>query len=204
MFSRRILPGAIIAAGLAVAPAHAAVIQNGSFDAVVPSNGTGGSWTSANIDFNGGWRAAPQNNVDDFANYFIINDAGQAGSDPTLEQLVGGLTIGSTYRITGDYERAFAGFGNGSLPSFGVEIADLGMLEAFGTPAGAGSAPFSIEFTATATEHLLRLTAERGGDDSSYAVDNIAIAEVVASVPAPAAIGLFGLGLLALAARRRR
>lgn len=184
---------------LAVAgSAEAAAIVNGDFDDVVPSNGTGEGWTSFNIDFNGGWRAAPQSNVDDFTNFFIINDAGQPGSDPTLQQLVAGLTIGMTYRITGEYERAYAGFGDGVAPSFGMEIVELGLLQAYGAPAGGGAATFSIEFTAAATEHLLRLTAERSGDDSSYALDNIAIA----AIPEPAGAALLAFGLLALGGAR--
>jgi hypothetical protein len=182
----------------AIGSAQAAAIQNGGFDAVVPSNGTGGGWTSVNIDFNGGWRAAPQSNVEDFTNYFIINDAGQPGSDPTLQQLVAGLTVGMTYRITGEYERAFAGFGDGAAPSFGVEIVELGLLQAYGAPVGGGAATFSIEFTAAATEHLLRLTAERNGDDSSYAVDDIAIA----AIPEPAGAALLAIGLLAYGGAR--
>lgn len=194
-----------LAAGLLLASAagaEAAVIVNGDFDVTVPSNGTGGGWTSFNIDGAGGWRTATPAfvAVNDFTNFFIINDAGQPGSDPTLQQTVTGLVIGETYRITGDYERAYPTFGNGTLASFGVEIVELGLLNAFGSPAGGGSAPWSIVFTASQTEHLLRLTAERNGDDSSYAVDNIAISQV----PEPAAGGLLLLGLLGLWGARRR
>lgn len=181
--------------------AEAAAIVNGGFDTVVPSNATGAGWTSFNIDGNGGWRATlPAFNVDDLTNFFVINNAGQADSDPTLQQLVTGLVAGTTYRISGLYERAFAGFGNNAAPAFGVEIADLGLIETYASPIGGGAEDWAIEFTATATEHLLRLTAERDGDDSSYAVDSI----VIAAIPEPESLMLLGLGLLGLGLVRRR
>nr|MBA2501941.1 hypothetical protein [Pyrinomonadaceae bacterium] len=62
------------------------VIVNGDFSTFVPSNGAGGGWTSANIDGNGGWRSTNGNP----GGNFIINQAGQVATDPTLSQLVSG------------------------------------------------------------------------------------------------------------------
>ncbi len=66
------------------------IVINGDFSTLVPSNGTGGGWTSANIDGNGGWRSTNGNP----GGNFIINQAGQVATDPTLSQLVSGFTVG--------------------------------------------------------------------------------------------------------------
>src|SRR5689334_18448533 len=67
--------------------ASAQVLTNGSFDVEVPSNGTGGGWTSTIIDFQGGWRATGGNP----GARFILNDSGQVATDPTLTQVITGL-----------------------------------------------------------------------------------------------------------------
>lgn len=192
---------ALAAGALALAPlsATAAAIVNGTFDVAVPLNGTGGGWTTAGNDSNGGYRTAPSVGVS-FSNYFIINAAGAAATNPLLQQTLTGLEVGQTYRITGDYENAFNQFGNPAALSFGVEIVELALLTELAQPAGDGVGTFSIQFVATAPSLTLRLTSERNGDDSSYAVDNIAIT----AVPEPATLGLLGGALLALAAGRRR
>lgn len=184
---------------LVSAPAAAAAIVNGNFDIAVPLNGTGGGWTTAGNDGNGGYRTAPAVGVS-FSNYFIINAAGQAGTNPSLQQTLTGLEIGQNYRITGDYENAFNQFGNPAALSFGIEIVELALLTELAQPAGDGVGTFAIEFVANAPTLTLRLTSERNGDDSSYAVDNIALA----AIPEPSALALLGGALLALVGSRRR
>lgn len=194
---------AIATAAFVLAPAiaSAAAVVNGNFDVAVPLNGTGGGWTSAGNDGNGGHRTAPAVGVS-FTNYFIINAAGEVGANPSLQQTITGLEIGHTYRVSGDYENAFNQFGNPAALSFGAEIVELGLLTELAQPAGDGVGAFSIEFVANATSLTLRLTSERNGDDSSFAVDNIVLADL--TVPEPSALALFGTALLALAAGRRR
>jgi hypothetical protein len=139
-----------------------------------------------------------------FNNYFIINAAGQTATDPFLSQSIDGFEIGHAYSISGLYENAYTGFGNPAALSFGVEIVELGLLFELPQPAPDGSiGNFAIDFVAAATSYTLRLTSERNGDDSSYAVDNIAIADLGA-VPEPGTLGLVAAGLLALARLRRR
>lgn len=185
----------------ATAAIAAPVLVNGNFDVAVPLNGTGGGWTSAGNDGAGGHRTAPAANVT-FTNFFIINAAGQPTTDPSLQQAISGFDIGTTYRITGDYENAYNTFGDPAALSLGVEIVELGLLNQFAQPAGDGVGSFFIEFVANATTLTLRLTSERNGDDSSYGVDNIAVT-AVAGVPEPSILGLLGLGMLGLAGTRR-
>ena len=157
--------------GAAAVPTFAdPTVINGNFDTPVPSNGTGGGWTSANIDFNGGYRTT----VGNPGGNFIINQAGEIATDPTLSQLVSGFTVGETYKLTGDYAAFAVTFGNPALQSFAVDI--QGTTTTFGRPGGEGVyGSFSVTFTALTTDVLIRLRTEINGDDSSFRVDNIAI-----------------------------
>ena len=176
------------------------VVVNGTFDTFVPSNGTGGGWTSANIDGAGGHRLTNGNP----GGNFIINQAGQLATDPILSQMVSGFTVGTSYTLTGDYAVFAAQFGNPAFQGFAVDIVGTTTTTTtFGRPGGEGVyGSFSVTFTADATDILIRFRTEINGDDSSFRVDNIAINEV----PEPATLLLLGTGLagFAGAARRRR
>lgn len=166
-------------------------VVNGTFDTTVPSNGTGGSWTSSTIG-SGGWVASGGNP----GARFIINENGFS-PDPRIQQTITGLSIGQTYTITGDYQIHVA-LGN-PANSFGV-LLDTTVLLQLGNP-GATWTPFSVNFVATGSSHLLAFEAERNGSDHSYMIDNIS---VVAAVPEPATWGMILVGITAMTAMRWR
>lgn len=151
------------------------LVFNGTFDIPVPEGGAGGGWISTtNCIGAGGTRNVGGNNV------FVINECGQAGSDPRLQQTLTGLIPGVTYQVSGSYAELYGQFGNPAALSFGVMIDGTVILE-LATPPGrsltqGGSLHgFSTSFMATSTTHVLSFTAERNGDDTEYAIDNIEV-----------------------------
>jgi hypothetical protein len=189
--------------------AAAPTITNGNFDTFVPANGTGGGWTSGNISGSDGHKTTPTSDVT-FTNFFILNESGFPETDPFLSQSISGFEIGRTYRITGDYENAHNTFGNPAALSFGVEIVEQGLLAQFAQPPADGPGSFAIDFVASLANLTLRISGERNGDDSSYGVDNVAIADITpsappsAGVPEPGTLGLLGFALAVMTRLRRR
>lgn len=191
---------------LPVLPARGQLVQNGTFDTVVPSNGTGGGWTSSNIDGLGGHRTTG-GNPDSF---FILNDAGQLVTDPTLTQTVSSLIVGATYNVTGDFRTVHIGQNTGTTQAFGVAIDGAYLFESPGVQ-NTNWNSFSFNFVAPATSVALSLAAERNGTDNDFGVDNIAMTLVPGPaqgvIPEPGTCALLTSGLLPLAGavlRRRR
>ena len=198
-----------VAAGIFVfwfAPARANLIINGDFTTPVPFNSTGGGWTNFNNDGAGGWKPSGGS----FDEHFVLNLAGQAATDPTIEQMVMGLVVSTGYVITGDVESFASSFGNPAALSFGVEIG--GLLTEFTrnqVSPGNSVGSFSVNFTANATSMLLSLTSERNGDDSSYRIDNISLDRAQGGgggdqIPEPASLAIFAFGLMGLGRRLKR
>jgi hypothetical protein len=140
------------------------ILVNGGFDA------DASGWEWSNIDGAGGWRGDGGNP----GGYFILNQNGTCPVDPTIAQALEGLVVGGRYRIAGEYIPVYTGFGNPDAFSFGVAIDDEVLEEWKRGPHDEWTA-FSVEFTATATTHMLSISAERNCDDSSYGIDNIAV-----------------------------
>ncbi|MBL8821859.1 MAG: PEP-CTERM sorting domain-containing protein [Planctomycetia bacterium] len=162
-------------------------VVNGTFNDSVPSNGTGGSWTSSTIG-SGGWAATGGNP----GGCFTLNENGFF-PDPRIEQTITGLSIGQSYTVTGDYQIHVA-LGN-PANSFGV-LLDSNTLLQLGNP-GATWTPFTVNFVATSSSHLIAFEAERNGSDHSYMIDNIS---VVAVVPEPASWAMIVLGISGMTA----
>lgn len=159
-------------------------ILNGTFDTFVPNNGTGGSWTSINVE-SPGWSATGGNP----GARFLLNASGQAATNPTIQQTITGLTIGQSYTVMGDYV-IHVPIGN-PANSFAVLLDNAPLLQ-LGNP-GITWTPFSIEFIATSSSHLIGLEAERGDSDHSYLIDNIQV--VAAAVPEPATWAMISLAI---------
>lgn len=164
-------------------PGDTGAIVNGCFELPVstsPSNG----WSFANQDGSGGWRATGGNPD----GYFILNEGGAAGTDPTVSQVVSGLTVGQPYRLTGDYRGIYTSFGDpGKQDAFAVRVepqpSDHASTVVLALPRPAPDpdawTAFQVDFTPTASDVTITFEAERNGDDSSFAIDNIAL------LPAP-------------------
>jgi hypothetical protein len=145
------------------------LVTNGTFDIEVPTNGSGGGWSSANLD--GGW-AAWHLSGDNY--YFILNARGEPQIDPMIEQTLAGLVVGGSYLVKGEYRNHYGvSWCNISAYSFGVEVDDQVILEL--KYLSDIFSPFEATFTATAEEQIIRFSAERNGSDCDYAIDNIRV-----------------------------
>lgn len=147
-----------------VLPPPLDILVNGGFD----SDASGWQWS--NVDGLGGWRSSGGNPD----GYFILNSNGSCPVDPTIVQVLEGLVVGGRYLIAGQYIPIYPGFGSPAAFSFGVAIDDEVLEEWQRGPIDVWTA-FSVEFNATATTHILSISAERNCDDSSYGIDNIAV-----------------------------
>ena len=144
--------------------------DNGAFDLEVPTNGSGGGWTAVNNDSAGGWVFANDNG------FFILNNNGDAQTDPAIEQTLSGLIVGTEYLIEGEFCNYYGlGFCNAGAFSFGIEVENSVILELQYSDTCYGFDPFAVSFIAEATEQTIRFSAERNGSDCDYAIDNIRV-----------------------------
>ena len=165
------------------------VLANGNFSTFVPSNGTGGSWTSTNIDYAGGWFPY---------GYFILNSNGAGNTDPTISQTMTNLLPGITYTVSGQFINVYSQYGSPATSAsfaatvtapFGTGSQTLGQVTKTKNQ-GATWSPFSFNFTATGTQATLYLAGETNGIDASYAVYGI----TVIPINAPSYVTDFGTG----------
>lgn len=154
------------------------LMVNGSFDDPVTSSPQNG-WSFANVG-GPGWQGDGGNP----GGYFTLNASGELATDPTLTQIIEDLSIGASYRITGDYRSFAAGFGDPEKPdAFAVSVdpqpLDHDSTTVLGLPRPSPDANawtmFSVDFVAADTTATISFIAERDGDDSSFDVDNLCL-----------------------------
>lgn len=190
------LPAGVLLAIVMLAPAfdaQANLIQNGDFSLEVPSNGTGNGWTSSGTDVF--WTPDAGNPSPSF----VLNESGELLTDPRIEQTVMGMTIGLTYLLSGERLSYAPSFGDPAALGFAVLLDESPILELARGNTESGWEAFFVEFVATSTSHTFAFVAERGGDDSSYSIDNI---ELVV-VPEPSTLTFLGIGAMLFGIARR-
>jgi hypothetical protein len=195
-------------------PTHANLITNGGFDA----NANG--WTVDPVNSGNAWRATGGN----LGGNQRINAAGSGTSDPYIEQLISGLTIGQSYILSWDLQHDFSAQ---TTTSFGAFLDPTGLAP---SPNGtvllllAYNGPYTnprpwnshqTSFVATATSHTVRFAAELDtrttgispSTDVSYFIDNVSLIadpNSTSAIPEPSTWALFAIGGALVWARARR
>jgi hypothetical protein len=127
-------------------------------------------WTVADNTY-GGWN--PQ-----FGNpggCFILNNAGQPESDPSLARTITGLNVGWQYRLEGDFKNHFNYCPQPSSISFRV---DLDGETVYSSINRTQWTRFSYQWTASETEVTIRIRSETDGTDCDAAIDNITLIQI--------------------------
>ncbi len=189
-----LLAASIIPFSATLSQANAAIV-NGDFGTFVPSNGTGGGWTTSHIDGAGGWLYVGGSH----GYVFALNEAADPNSDPTIAQTVSGLTIGTTYRVEGEYSTLWVG-GTGAVGF----AAGYGSTVGFEAGPTVSWQPFSFEFTPTGTSEQIWIKGEYARTDYDFMVDNISISMIAVPEPSTYLAGLSALGMLGLFGWRNR
>ena len=162
---------------------HGAIAQgnlvfNGGFDAGVSG------WTLFNVTGNG-YDSVKGNP----AGCFVLSGP----PSPSICQTIDGLTPGTFYIVSGDYQSVGAPTGNG----FGVEVNGSSYFYEGSVSAWQS---FSFAITPDSTSVVLSLWSGQNGTSDAYRVDNITLA----AVPEANSLCLFGLGGIASIAFLRR
>jgi|GEM_PF-2633048 len=144
--------------------------QNGSFNTAVPSNGTGGGWTSSDINtIVGGWGAS----IGNPGGGFLLNEVGSLGENPTIQQTICCLQTGQCYTVHWQAQVQYYGSNPSNAPSFGV-LLDGHFIDLLNVgPNDYAWHQFSTSFTATNSCQTLGFAAEVDPTDVSYYLDNV-------------------------------
>lgn len=170
-----------------LAIAQGNLVFNGGFD----SNANG--WMIINVTGGFGYSAAGGNPGGDV---LLDNLTPSPSSAPTARQTISGLSSGSAYVVSGDYQQAKnRGSGSSTDPSFGVAINGIYLFTTT-APGNYSWQNFSFSYTADSPSAVLSLSSQINGTGLSYAIDNISFK----SVPEPGitSLGLCSIGVLLL------
>ncbi|PRY22689.1 putative secreted protein/choice-of-anchor C domain-containing protein [Aliiruegeria haliotis] len=199
---------ACVLCSLGAGVASAATITNGSFEAedISPD-----SWRILGAGSPGlpGWIIGGDGVDVKHSAYYPASDGNQSidlvasSGSGDIRQVVNGLSVGSTYRISFDYA-ANPAVRRGVVIRFAASIGNFRDAITVGTNTLTRGVvnwtPASFDFTAGNTSERLRFASRASGSASGAMIDNVSIS----LVPVPAAGILLLAGLGGLAAMRRR
>lgn len=212
---------AVLALGLGAAQAAPIAVTNGNFEApytLTNIDPTHGNWQLGAP----GWTASGVNNAagtlePNFANaYFETsnNDArvGFVNGGATLSQVLGAVfTAGTTYTLTVDFGDRRTGTADGSFGIFANSVGNVVALQAVTFPGEGNWITQSITFVIDNASALIGANIgiffNGGAPGTQLTLDNVLLNGVAAEqivTPIPGAAILFGSGLAALGASRRR
>ncbi len=170
-----VVPALLLVGGMC-SSAHAQHLKNGNFNANPPTQ----SWT---VD--------PPNlkTADGVTGKCIwLNHSGQANHDPSVSQDMTNLKVGSRYVVLGQYKVGADAYAHAkpgdkmlAIDIDGVTMTTLVAPSDKKDPtklAGSTWLEFGVTFTATKTQHMLRLRGEIEGKDADVYIDNVSVTVV--------------------------
>jgi hypothetical protein len=214
-----ILPLLLGASGVSAATLVNGSLENGTVDTTypdgIPTPGVPSGWyiTAGTPDTTNRYFPIPGTDyiidpetVSPDGGTFVSILEGPTSTDEGFAQQIIDLTIGQTYDLSW-----YAGnFGNDTGTEYRgsnefIVLLD-GLLVGSGGVLDLGNMWYfqSIQFEATATSQVLEFRLGQGSEQSYMSIDGIMLSDATSPVPVPAAVWLFGSGLIGLIGIARR